>query len=326
MTNLKRLLYVLSFSAIALVPFLAFAPSVSAATPICIINSVDNPNDVKPCASVEVLPLLGAAGIDGALPDTCYYMDIPPPINGWPSSTPGTVNQAPLGSPQCNDWQQLSKTAAGAAPICFNVTGDNVNNGTYVTGHVTSDLLKKATCTPAMLNKQPTGSKLDKFNKGTCYLVFSNGTIVQDSCANILLKASAANQTDKNKVATDAKPIDDDPNGSTNSALSPSQQQAEIQRNCKPAGKVATQDELKNCIQQNPLIKDINLAINLLSGLVGVIVVIMMIVGGIQYMTAGGNPQAVAVAKKRISNAALSILALLFMYSFLQWLIPGGIF
>lgn len=66
--------------------------------------------------------------------------------------------------------------------------------------------------------------------------------------------------------------------------------------------------------------------INVLSGLVGVVIVIMIAVGGIQYTTARDDPQAVAAAKARIRNAILALVFYLFGFSFLQWLIPGGIF
>jgi hypothetical protein len=73
---------------------------------------------------------------------------------------------------------------------------------------------------------------------------------------------------------------------------------------------------IKNYV--NPLIK-------LLSGLVGVIVTVSIIVGGIQYSSAGGDPGKVSAAKKRIYNSIIALLAYLFMFAFLNWLLPGGI-
>jgi hypothetical protein len=74
------------------------------------------------------------------------------------------------------------------------------------------------------------------------------------------------------------------------------------------------------------LIKNyVNPFIKLLSGLVGVIVTISIIAGGIQYSSAGGDPGKVAAAKKRIYNAILALLAYLFLFAFLNWLLPGGI-
>lgn len=65
--------------------------------------------------------------------------------------------------------------------------------------------------------------------------------------------------------------------------------------------------------------------INILSGLVGVVIVIMIAVGGIQYTTARDDPQAVAAAKVRIRNAILALVFYLFGFAFLQWLVPGGL-
>jgi len=76
----------------------------------------------------------------------------------------------------------------------------------------------------------------------------------------------------------------------------------------------------------NPIVQDINVVINFLSIGVGVIVIIMIILGGIQYSMAGDNPQAVSAAKQRIMNALLALVVYIFMFAFLQWLIPGGIF
>jgi hypothetical protein len=69
----------------------------------------------------------------------------------------------------------------------------------------------------------------------------------------------------------------------------------------------------------------INPFVKLLSALVGVVVAISLVVAGIQYSASGGDPSKVAAAKKRIGNAVLALIMYLFMFAFLQWLIPGGI-
>ncbi len=79
------------------------------------------------------------------------------------------------------------------------------------------------------------------------------------------------------------------------------------------------------CLAANPLVKMLNNIVSFVSAGVGVIVVIMVIIGGIQYVTAGNNPQAVAAAKKRIYNALIALVAFLLIFSFMNWLIPGGI-
>lgn len=65
---------------------------------------------------------------------------------------------------------------------------------------------------------------------------------------------------------------------------------------------------------------------NILSAVVGIVVVLMVVVGGIQYSASRDNPQATAAAKARIRNAIMALVAYLFVYAFLQYLIPGGIF
>jgi hypothetical protein len=87
-----------------------------------------------------------------------------------------------------------------------------------------------------------------------------------------------------------------------------------------------TPQQLNNSLQRNPLVKDIQTGVDILSAGVAVVVVGAIIVGGIQYSIAGDNPQAVTAAKKRITNALLALVAFIFSFAFLQWLIPGGIF
>lgn len=79
-------------------------------------------------------------------------------------------------------------------------------------------------------------------------------------------------------------------------------------------------------LDSNPIVKDLKLLINLLSAGVAVIVVISLIFAGIQYTTSGGDAQKVAAAKSRIYNSVFALVAFLFLYAFLQWLVPGGVF
>lgn len=67
------------------------------------------------------------------------------------------------------------------------------------------------------------------------------------------------------------------------------------------------------------------LFVNVLSGMVGVVVVIMIIVAGIQYTASGDDPQAVAKAKTHIYNAVLALVLFIFGFAVLQWVIPGGL-
>lgn len=70
----------------------------------------------------------------------------------------------------------------------------------------------------------------------------------------------------------------------------------------------------------------LNPTIQLFSALVGIVIVISIVIGGIQYASSAGDPQAAAAAKGRIRNAIIALLAFLFLYALLNFLIPGGLF
>lgn len=71
--------------------------------------------------------------------------------------------------------------------------------------------------------------------------------------------------------------------------------------------------------------KYINPLIKLMAGAVGLVVTIMVIVGGIEYSTAGGDPSRVTSAKKRIFNALAALVAFILLYAVLNWILPGGL-
>lgn len=81
-----------------------------------------------------------------------------------------------------------------------------------------------------------------------------------------------------------------------------------------------------NASSCNLIQKYINPLVELLSALVGVAVTISIIIGGIQYGSSAGDPQATTAAKSRIRNSLIALVAFLFLYAFLQFLIPGGLF
>ena len=72
--------------------------------------------------------------------------------------------------------------------------------------------------------------------------------------------------------------------------------------------------------------KYVNPLINLLSVSFGLIAVISLIYGGIMYSASQGDPQKVSSAKNRIQMTIIAIVGYFFLYGFLQFLIPGGIF
>jgi hypothetical protein len=84
--------------------------------------------------------------------------------------------------------------------------------------------------------------------------------------------------------------------------------------------------QVSRCVQSTPIWHDVNLIVNFLSAGVGIVVTGVILVGGIQYIAAGDNPNALTAARQRITNGLIALFVFLFIYGFLQWLIPGGIF
>lgn len=101
-------------------------------------------------------------------------------------------------------------------------------------------------------------------------------------------------------------------------------------RNCQAAYEKASGEDpaAVACSSNNCdfIAKYINPAIDLFSLSFGLIAVISLIVGGIQYSSSQGDPQKTGAAKNRISNTVLAIFAYMFLFVFLQFLIPGGAF
>lgn len=76
----------------------------------------------------------------------------------------------------------------------------------------------------------------------------------------------------------------------------------------------------------NQFVEDyINPFLYLLSALVGVIAVIAIIISGIQYTSSADDPATVSKAKSRILNVIIGLVAYIFLFAFLEYLVPGGI-
>lgn len=98
--------------------------------------------------------------------------------------------------------------------------------------------------------------------------------------------------------------------------------------NCIDCSEVACNDQAVECNGDRcDLIKNyVNPFITLLSALVGLVVVMSLIMGGIQYTASEGDPQKAANAKNRLQKTVFAFVLYIFLYALLQFLIPGGIF
>lgn len=69
----------------------------------------------------------------------------------------------------------------------------------------------------------------------------------------------------------------------------------------------------------------INPFVILLSVLVGVIAAISIVVAGIQYAMSADDPGKVTAAKTRILNTVIGLVAYIFLFAFLNYIVPGGL-
>ncbi len=80
------------------------------------------------------------------------------------------------------------------------------------------------------------------------------------------------------------------------------------------------------CLGKNPIVKWLNFFVNLFAAIVFVGATAMMIFAGIEYAAAGDNAQKIQAARQRITNVIVGLIAFFFLYAFMNWLIPGGVF
>lgn len=76
----------------------------------------------------------------------------------------------------------------------------------------------------------------------------------------------------------------------------------------------------------NPIVDMAFALFRFLSIGVGLVVIGSIIVAGIQYSASRGNPQATEAAIKRISSAIIGLLLYIFMFSIINFIVPGGMF
>jgi hypothetical protein len=65
--------------------------------------------------------------------------------------------------------------------------------------------------------------------------------------------------------------------------------------------------------------------LRMLNGAVGLFIMLMLVISGIQYITSAGEPSAVKAAKGRLMNTVIGLVAFLSMYAILGFILPGGL-
>jgi hypothetical protein len=76
----------------------------------------------------------------------------------------------------------------------------------------------------------------------------------------------------------------------------------------------------------NLIEKYINPSIQFFSVAFGLICVMSILIGAVNFVTSEGDPQKASKAKTRIARTIFAIFMYLFLYAFLEFIVPGGLF
>ena len=130
---------------------------------------------------------------------------------------------------------------------------------------------------------------------GACFLIKDATSAEEKSCSDLTSEPTKTNGTGSNNNTSGRQVIDAD---------------------CKA--------EILNKENCN-IIKYLVNGINFLSALAGMAIIGSIMIAGYQYMTARDNSGQVEAAKKRILWAMIALGVFIFMYAFLNWVVPGGV-
>ncbi len=306
LTKTKRRIFAFTFIGLFLLSLstlsLALQKPVVAAPAVCyLVESADATHvDIGDCSDsgLEAMVLLEYG--EGIQPDHCYRF-----FRNVITASPGKF---PLGSAECNNLAAQVESTSTAETKCWTLNGpiEDYDNLSFLYQDIAGT---DRPCTDAqnaiIVDKYTVASE-----PGYCYVFSTIDTeeVRRETCSYLFLIILASNDEAQDDISGGGFVQDVD---------------REDVANCDGSGSEAA---LKACLDENPIVVTINTFINMLAAGTGVIIVLMIVLGGIQYSTAGANPQAVNAAKSKIVNAILALLMFLFMYTFLQWLVPGGIF
>ncbi len=85
-----------------------------------------------------------------------------------------------------------------------------------------------------------------------------------------------------------------------------------------------TEADNKN-VETSGIMAILKLAIQILTGIIGIVAVGVFVFAGILYASAGDKSDQISRAKNLITQAVIGIVAYAMMFFALQWLVPGGI-
>lgn len=79
-------------------------------------------------------------------------------------------------------------------------------------------------------------------------------------------------------------------------------------------------------VANNSLVALVRRTIQFFTVVVGVVITAVIVWAGIEYSSAGGDPNKTTAAKHRIRNAIIALVVYIFLGTLLNFLVPGGIF
>ena len=86
----------------------------------------------------------------------------------------------------------------------------------------------------------------------------------------------------------------------------------------------------QDCIENNAnnggaVVVYLKLALQFLSGGVGLVILLMLMIAGVQYITSAGDPVQVKSAKERVVNALTALMLFILAFAIISFIVPGGI-
>lgn len=106
------------------------------------------------------------------------------------------------------------------------------------------------------------------------------------------------------------------------------------QERCEDTDETCEDDETEvsvaiggeNCVSNDNLISQyLKWIIQFLTGGVGLVITLMIVVSGVQYTLAGSSPDKVQQAKSRLKNAIIGLVLFILLSAILNYLVPGGL-
>lgn len=219
----------------------------------------------------------------------------------------------------CRDLANISNIRAAASWHCRSENVDDDSMEKCITRE-SKELVDKA------LAKRPRATSESRFVKDILNPILKADA---ESNGGKFGEAAPESKVGKSPTATTCDPDSKDCITSTvDPALCAAAEEAKKENDTVviPAGCTSNTDAPCSAGGCDLVNKYVNPLIDLLSIAFGLIAVISLILGGIQYASSAGDSQKVTLAKKRIGMTLIAIAAYAFLYGFLDFLIPGGLF